>query len=44
MRVTWEWNMDLMIGTAWWRHLQKGTMEQAWSSAAEFVGRNVEDV
>lgn len=44
MRVTWEWNFGMTVGPTWWRHLEKGTIEQAWSSAAEFVGRDVEEI
>jgi hypothetical protein len=44
MRVTWEWNFGLIVGPSWWTHPESGIIEPAWNSAAEFVGRNVEDV
>lgn len=43
-RVSWEWNLDFVIGPSWYRDLESGQVVQAWGQSAEFVGRNLDDV
>jgi hypothetical protein len=37
--VTWEWNLALQIGEAWYRNPNSNSIELAWSGSLEFVGR-----
>jgi hypothetical protein len=43
-RVTWEWNSGLVVLQSWVRRPDTGIIEEAWTSAAEFVGRNLDEV
>jgi hypothetical protein len=43
-QVSWEWNMGLVVGSAWYRDPESGTVKQAWVSSAEFVGRHIDDL
>ena len=43
-RVSWEWNMNLVVGESWFRHPDTGKIEPAWFQSAEFVGRNLDDM
>ena len=42
--VSWEWNMDLVVGPAWYREPDSGDIKEAWYSSAEFVGRHLDDL
>jgi hypothetical protein len=42
--VAWEWNGAKVWGAAWYRDPEKRTMEQAWISATEFVGRHLDEI
>lgn len=42
--VSWEWNMELVTGEAWYFDKISNENKQAWSSAAEFVGRYLEEL
>jgi len=42
--VAWEWNGAKVWGAAWYRDPENGTLEPAWSSAAEFVGRHLDEI
>lgn len=41
-RVAWEWNMETVFGQAWYKDPKTGQSREAWSSAAEFVGRHLD--
>lgn len=43
-RVSWEWNMGRVVGESWFRHPDTGKIEPAWRSAAEFIGRNLDEL
>lgn len=43
-QVAWEWNMAAVFGQAWYRAPDTGEIREAWSSAAEFVGRQLDDL
>lgn len=43
-RVSWEWNMAVVVGHSWYRHPDTGEIVLAWHSSAEFVGRNLDDL
>jgi len=43
-QVAWEWNMQLSWTQAWYRHPIDGEVHVAWLSAAEFVGRHLDEV
>jgi hypothetical protein len=43
-RVSWEWNMGVVVGPAWYRDAATGTSKQAWHSSAEFVGRHLDEL
>lgn len=43
-RVSWEWNMDIVVGAAWYRDSESGIAKQAWHSAAEFIGRHIDEL
>jgi hypothetical protein len=42
MRVTWEWNPNLVVGESWYRDADNGEPVLAFSGAMEFVGRDIE--
>ncbi len=44
MQVSWEWNDKARWGDAWYRVPKTGDVKEAWQSALEFVGRNIEDI
>ena len=43
-QVAWEWNMGIVVGQAWYRAPDTGEAREAWLSAAEFVGRHLDDL
>lgn len=43
-QVAWEWNMQQVFPQAWYRHPMSQLPTEAWSSAAEFVGRHLDDL
>ncbi|PKO41428.1 MAG: hypothetical protein CVU30_14130 [Betaproteobacteria bacterium HGW-Betaproteobacteria-3] len=43
-QVAWEWNMQQVFPQAWYRHPVTQIPEEAWSSAAEFVGRHLDEL
>lgn len=43
-QVAWEWNMQNVFPQAWYRHPVTQVSTEAWSSAAEFVGRHLDDL
>ena len=43
-RVTWEWNMSAVYGPSWYRHPDTGNIKEGWTSSAEFVGRDIEQI
>lgn len=43
-QVSWEWNMSLIVGPAWYRDPATGESKEAWSSSAEFVGRHLDEL
>lgn len=43
-QVSWEWNMSLVVGPAWYRDPATGEAKQAWLSSAEFIGRHLDDL
>lgn len=43
-QVSWEWNMSLTIGPAWYRDPMTGESKQAWLSSAEFIGRHLDEL
>ena len=40
-QVSWEWSMDKKWGETWYRDPDNDEIEIAWSSSAEFIGRNI---
>jgi hypothetical protein len=42
-QVAWEWNMQLVVEKAWYRHPISGETTVAWHSSAEFTGRHLDD-
>lgn len=44
MQVAWEWNLNKVWGETWYRDPDSGEVKYAWTSAGEFVGRNLEDL
>lgn len=42
--VSWEWNMSLVVGPAWYRDTVSGKAKQAWLSSAEFIGRHLDEL
>ena len=40
--VTWEWNLQKIWGPAWYRDPDGDKIKAAWTSSAEFVGRDLE--
>ena len=43
-RVSWEWNMSMVVGESWYRDVETDAVKLAWSQSAEFVGRNLDGV
>ena len=43
-QVSWEFNMGRIFPNSWYRKPNTGEATVAWSSSAEFVGRNLEEV
>lgn len=43
-QVSWEWNMSLVLGPAWYRDPATGQAKEAWSSSAEFIGRHLDEL
>jgi len=43
-QVSWEWNMSLIVGPAWYRDQADGKTKQAWVSSAEFIGRHLDEL
>lgn len=43
-RVAWEFSFENTWSDAWYRDPETGEIKLAWNSAAEFVGRNLEDI
>lgn len=44
MKVAWEWSFDKTWIEAWYKDPDTSEIKQAWSSAAEFVGRNLNEI
>ncbi|MEF9481091.1 hypothetical protein OWR21_02415 [Ralstonia sp. 1B3] len=42
--VSWEWNMGLVISNSWYKDPVSGEIRKAWESAAEFVGRHLDEI
>lgn len=43
-QVSWEWNMSLIVGPAWYRDPITGESKTAWVSSAEFIGRHLDEL
>lgn len=43
-QVAWEWNMQQVFPQAWYLHPVSKKSTEAWSSAAEFIGRHLDDL
>ncbi len=43
-QVAWEWNMATVFDQAWYKTPDTGEVREAWSTAAEFVGRHLDDL
>jgi hypothetical protein len=43
-QVAWEWNTQRLWAAAWYRDSDTGAIKEAWVSAAEFIGRHLDDV
>ncbi|OGW04364.1 MAG: hypothetical protein A2Z59_13805 [Nitrospinae bacterium RIFCSPLOWO2_02_39_17] len=43
-RVSWEWSFEKTWAEAWYKDPDTSEIKQAWSSSAEFIGRNLDDV
>ena len=44
-RVAWEWNMNNTWQDAWYRDpLDMGSIQLAWNTSAEFIGRHLDDI
>jgi hypothetical protein len=43
-QVSWEWNMSLVTGPAWYRDPATGEAKEAWGSSAEFIGRHLDEL
>lgn len=43
-RVAWEWNFEKIWGKAWYKDPISESVKSAWDSAAEFIGRHLDDV
>lgn len=43
-RVAWEWSFENTWSDVWYRDPETSEVKPAWSSSAEFIGRNLEDI
>ena len=43
-QVAWEWNTQQVFPQAWYRHPVTQVSTEAWSSAAEFIGRHLDNL
>lgn len=43
-RVSWEWSFNNKWKDAWYKDPETGEAKQAWSSSAEFIGRNLDEI
>ncbi len=43
-RVAWEWGFEKTWSDAWYKDPDSGEIKRAWNSAAEFIGRNLDDI
>jgi len=43
-RVSWEWDLSCVWGKTWYKDPDTGEIKNAWDSAGEFNGRNIEDL
>lgn len=43
-QVAWEWNMDNTWSKAWYRDPDTNEIKSAWEEAAEFIGRNIDEI
>ena len=44
LRVAWEWSFDNVWSEAWYKDPETNEIKSAWHSAAEFIGRNLDDL
>lgn len=44
MELSWEWDMERRWPQAWFRDPENGEIKLAWNSAAEFKGKNLDEV
>ena len=44
MYIAWEWNLTKVWDETWYKDPDSGEIKYAWTSAAEFIGRNLEDI
>ena len=42
--VSWEWDVRRVWGPTWYRDMDTGEIEQAWTQSAEFAGRPLEEI
>jgi PIN like domain len=42
--VSWEWNMNNIWGESWYRDPDTHEIKSAWSSSAEFIGRDLDNL
>lgn len=42
--VAWEWNLDLTWGETWYRDPDTGEIRYGWTTAGEFIGRNLDEI
>ena len=42
-QVTWEWNMNNVVGQAWYRD-SDDLVQGAWASSTEFIGRHLDEL
>lgn len=43
-RVGWEWSFEHTWGEAWYKDPDSGAVKYAWTSSAEFIGRNLDEI
>jgi len=43
-RVSWEWNPRHIVLQSWVHRPDTGVIDEAWTQAAEFVGRNLDEI
>ena len=44
IRVAWEWSFENVWKNAWYKDPDTNEIKSAWSSSAEFIGRNLDDI